>query len=148
MSALSRYYLNNFHDGIRQVCIIYHRVYAFFLFLIIHIWVSQFYLDGLILSCFNSFPAGFKPARTSELLPSWCATKLFLFQDAMDLISGRYTVNRNSPSPFQLNGFESFSVSNISIFPLFFFLSRYLNHSLAISMQSFVKLCVTCIFFF
>ncbi|KAF5199854.1 Phosphoinositide phosphatase sac8 [Thalictrum thalictroides] len=47
MSALSRYYLNNFHDGIRQ--------------------------------------------------------------DAMDLISGRYTVNRNSPSPFQLNGFESFS---------------------------------------
>ncbi|KAF8402631.1 hypothetical protein HHK36_010720 [Tetracentron sinense] len=47
MSALSRYYLNNFHDGIRQ--------------------------------------------------------------DAMDLISGRYTVNRNNPSPFQLNGFESFS---------------------------------------
>ncbi|XP_058075028.1 phosphoinositide phosphatase SAC8 isoform X2 [Magnolia sinica] len=47
MSALSRYYLNNFHDGIRQ--------------------------------------------------------------DAMDLISGRYTANRNSPSPFQLNGFESFS---------------------------------------
>lgn len=47
MSALSRYYRNNFHDGIRQ--------------------------------------------------------------DAMDLISGRYTVNRNSPSPFQLNGFESFS---------------------------------------
>ncbi|GAY32017.1 hypothetical protein CUMW_000120 [Citrus unshiu] len=29
--------------------------------------------------------------------------------DAMDLISGHYTVNRNSPSPFQLNGFESFS---------------------------------------
>lgn len=47
MSALSRYYLNNFHDGIRQ--------------------------------------------------------------DAMDLISGRYTINRNHPSPFQLNGFESFS---------------------------------------
>ncbi|XXG44491.1 hypothetical protein AAC387_Pa01g4281 [Persea americana] len=47
MSALSRYYQNNFHDGIRQ--------------------------------------------------------------DAMDLISGRYTVNKNSPSPFQLNGFESFS---------------------------------------
>ncbi|OVA02719.1 Synaptojanin [Macleaya cordata] len=47
MSALSRYYLNNFHDGLRQ--------------------------------------------------------------DAMDLISGRYTVNRNGPSPFQLNGFESFS---------------------------------------
>ncbi|XP_034693382.1 phosphoinositide phosphatase SAC8 isoform X2 [Vitis riparia] len=47
MSAISRYYLNNFQDGIRQ--------------------------------------------------------------DAIDLISGRYTVNRNSPSPFQLNGFESFS---------------------------------------
>ncbi|KAM6550612.1 hypothetical protein CsatB_000420 [Cannabis sativa] len=47
MSALSRYYLNNFHDGIRQ--------------------------------------------------------------DAMDLVSGRYTINRNGPSPFQLNGFESLS---------------------------------------
>ncbi|KAJ0028725.1 hypothetical protein Pint_34869 [Pistacia integerrima] len=44
MSAISRYYLNNFHDG-----------------------------------------------------------------DALDLISGHYTVNRNNPSPFQLNGFESFS---------------------------------------
>ncbi|XP_062166723.1 phosphoinositide phosphatase SAC8 [Alnus glutinosa] len=47
MSALSRYYLNNFHDGVRQ--------------------------------------------------------------DAVDLISGHYTVNRNNPSPFQLNGFESLS---------------------------------------
>ncbi|XP_021288989.1 phosphoinositide phosphatase SAC8 [Herrania umbratica] len=47
MSALSRYYLNNFHDGIRQ--------------------------------------------------------------DALDLVSGRYTVSRNNPSPFQLNSFESFS---------------------------------------
>ncbi|XP_042509430.1 phosphoinositide phosphatase SAC8-like [Macadamia integrifolia] len=47
ITSLSRYYLNNFHDGIRQ--------------------------------------------------------------DAMDLISGHYTVNRYSPSPFQLNGFESFS---------------------------------------
>ncbi|XP_021906247.1 phosphoinositide phosphatase SAC8 [Carica papaya] len=46
MSAVSRYYLNNFHDGVRQ--------------------------------------------------------------DALDLISGRYTVNRNN-SPFQLNGFESFA---------------------------------------
>uniref|UniRef100_A0A2N9I274 SAC domain-containing protein n=1 Tax=Fagus sylvatica TaxID=28930 RepID=A0A2N9I274_FAGSY len=46
MSALSRYYLNNFHDG-----------------------------------------------------------------DAMDLISGHYSVNRNNPSPFQLNGFESLSVT-------------------------------------
>ncbi|CAL5351511.1 unnamed protein product [Camellia sinensis] len=45
ISAISRYYLNNFHDGLRQ--------------------------------------------------------------DAMDLISGRYNVHRNSP--FQLNGFESFS---------------------------------------
>ena len=30
-------------------------------------------------------------------------------QDAMDLISGRYTVNINNPSPFRQNGFESFS---------------------------------------
>lgn len=44
-SAISRYYLNNFHDGLRQ--------------------------------------------------------------DAMDLISGRYTVNRNTP--YQQNGYESFS---------------------------------------
>ncbi|THG11597.1 hypothetical protein TEA_012058 [Camellia sinensis var. sinensis] len=29
--------------------------------------------------------------------------------DAMDLMSGRYTVNRNSPSPFLLNGFDTFS---------------------------------------
>ncbi|CAN1277059.1 Phosphoinositide phosphatase SAC8 [Linum perenne] len=47
MSALSRYYLNNFQDGVRQ--------------------------------------------------------------DALDLISGRYSISRQSPSPFQLNGFESFS---------------------------------------
>ncbi|KAK1284243.1 Phosphoinositide phosphatase SAC8 [Acorus calamus] len=47
MSALSRYYLNNFQDGIRQ--------------------------------------------------------------DAVDLISGHYSVRRNGPSPFQLNGFESLS---------------------------------------
>lgn len=47
MSAISRYYLNNFHDGIRQ--------------------------------------------------------------DAMDLISGRYHINRHGPSPFQLNGFETLS---------------------------------------
>lgn len=47
MSALSRYYVNNFHDGIRQ--------------------------------------------------------------DALDLVSGRYTVSKSNPSPFQLNSFESFS---------------------------------------
>ncbi|KAF5750815.1 SAC domain-containing protein 8 isoform 3 [Tripterygium wilfordii] len=47
MSALSRYYLNNFQDGLRQ--------------------------------------------------------------DALDLISGRYSVSRNNPSPFQLNSFESLS---------------------------------------
>lgn len=45
ISALSRYYLNNFQDGVRQ--------------------------------------------------------------DAIDLISGNYTVNGNSPSPLQLNKFES-----------------------------------------
>ncbi|GMN40355.1 hypothetical protein TIFTF001_009565 [Ficus carica] len=33
-----------------------------------------------------------------------------LFQmDAMDLISGRYHINRHGPSPFQLNGFETLS---------------------------------------
>nr|CAD1841922.1 unnamed protein product [Ananas comosus var. bracteatus] len=47
MSALSRYYMNNFQDGIRQ--------------------------------------------------------------DALDLISGRYTVSRHGPSPFHLNAFETFS---------------------------------------
>ncbi|KAK4724711.1 hypothetical protein R3W88_027490 [Solanum pinnatisectum] len=47
MSAISRYFLNNFQDGIRQ--------------------------------------------------------------DAVDLISGRYSVNRDSPSPFQNNGFDSLS---------------------------------------
>ncbi|KAH0723914.1 hypothetical protein KY290_005574 [Solanum tuberosum] len=47
MSAISRYFLNNFQDGIRQ--------------------------------------------------------------DAADLISGRYSVNRDSPSPFQNNGFDSLS---------------------------------------
>lgn len=47
MSALSRYYLNNFHDGVRQ--------------------------------------------------------------DAIDLISGRYTVNRNGPSPSQPRGFDTLS---------------------------------------
>ncbi|XP_058214555.1 phosphoinositide phosphatase SAC8 [Rhododendron vialii] len=30
-------------------------------------------------------------------------------QDAIDLVSGHYTVNINNPSPFQQNGFESFS---------------------------------------
>ncbi|KAI3474749.1 hypothetical protein Pfo_029934 [Paulownia fortunei] len=50
MSALSRYYLNNFQDGVRQAS-----------------------------------------------------------HDAIDLISGRYTVNRNGPSPFQPKGFESLS---------------------------------------
>ncbi|KAI5429449.1 Phosphoinositide phosphatase sac8, variant 3 [Lathyrus oleraceus] len=47
ISAVSRYYLNNFHDGIRQ--------------------------------------------------------------DALDLISGHYTVSRNIPSPFQRNSFEPLS---------------------------------------
>ncbi|KNA23363.1 hypothetical protein SOVF_025480 [Spinacia oleracea] len=47
MSAVSRYYLNNFQDGVRQ--------------------------------------------------------------DAIDLISGHYSVGRNNPSPFQLNAFESLS---------------------------------------
>ncbi|XP_050940230.1 phosphoinositide phosphatase SAC8 [Cucumis melo] len=47
MSAITRYYLNNFHDGVRQ--------------------------------------------------------------DAIDLICGRYSINKQGPSPFQLNGFESLS---------------------------------------
>lgn len=33
------------------------------------------------------------------------------WQDAIDLVAGHYTVKRGSPSPFQLNGFESFAVS-------------------------------------
>ena len=41
------------------------------------------------------------------------------FQDAMDLMSGRYSVNRSNPSPFQLNGFESFSVSNYYVHLIF-----------------------------
>ncbi|KAG0593081.1 hypothetical protein KC19_1G304000 [Ceratodon purpureus] len=32
-----------------------------------------------------------------------------LRQDAMDLVAGHYVVERGSPSPFQLNGFESFA---------------------------------------
>lgn len=70
MSALSRYYLNNFHDGIRQVRVYYH-------FIII------------ILSLINDLSS----------------------QDALDLISGHYNINKDAPSPFQLNGFESLSVS-------------------------------------
>lgn len=35
-----------------------------------------------------------------------------LLQDAMDLISGRYSVNRGSPSRVQHSGLESLSVSN------------------------------------
>lgn len=32
------------------------------------------------------------------------------FQDAIDLISGHYIINRNGPSPFQLNRYEPLSV--------------------------------------
>ncbi|XP_050212969.1 phosphoinositide phosphatase SAC8 isoform X2 [Mercurialis annua] len=56
MSAISRYYLNNFQDGVRQ--------------------------------------------------------------DALDLISGHYMINRNGPSPFQLNGFESFSNKTPQYLPM------------------------------
>ncbi|XP_048138005.1 phosphoinositide phosphatase SAC8 isoform X4 [Rhodamnia argentea] len=59
MSALSRYYLNNFHDGIRQARLLF--------------------------------------------LPS------VLYMDAIDLVSGHYTVNRSGLSPFQLSGFDSLS---------------------------------------
>ena len=38
-------------------------------------------------------------------------TEFACFQDALDLVSGHYNFNRNGPSPFQLNGFESLSVS-------------------------------------
>ncbi|PPS18466.1 hypothetical protein GOBAR_AA02100 [Gossypium barbadense] len=31
------------------------------------------------------------------------------YYDALDLVSGRYTVSKSNPSPFQLNSFESFS---------------------------------------
>ncbi|KAA8517776.1 hypothetical protein F0562_015263 [Nyssa sinensis] len=69
MSAISRYYLNNFQDGIRQ--------------------------------------------------------------DAIDLISGHYAVNRNSPSPFQLNGFESISVSNINVYQVIDFVFIYPSHGIS-----------------
>jgi hypothetical protein len=39
-------------------------------------------------------------------------------QDAMDLVAGHYIVSRGTPSPFQLNGFESLAVS-ISLLPVF-----------------------------
>lgn len=52
----------------------------------------------------------------SEICANELLVNFMVFQDAIDLISGRYTVNRNSPSPFQLNGFESFSVSNINAY--------------------------------
>lgn len=88
MSSLSRYYLNNFQDGVRQAS---------------------------CLLCFENRNACLI-GRKSGLPFSWwkfCWISFFFYflpQDAMDLISGHYTVNRNSPSPFQLNGFESFSV--------------------------------------
>lgn len=45
---------------------------------------------------------------------AWCIfseANFVSIQDAMDLISGRYSINKNSPSPFHLNSFESLSVS-------------------------------------
>jgi hypothetical protein len=36
----------------------------------------------------------------------------------MDLVAGHYIVSRGTPSPFQLNGFESLAVS-ISLLPVF-----------------------------
>jgi hypothetical protein len=39
-------------------------------------------------------------------------------QDAMDLVAGHYIVSRGTPSPFQLNGFESLAV-HISLLPVF-----------------------------
>ncbi|GMP51250.1 hypothetical protein CsSME_00017550 [Camellia sinensis var. sinensis] len=47
-------------------------------------------------------------------------TNFVRLQDAMDLMSGRYTVNRNSPSPFLLNGFDTFSncpIANATLLP-------------------------------
>ncbi|KAI8557035.1 hypothetical protein RHMOL_Rhmol05G0302900 [Rhododendron molle] len=38
-----------------------------------------------------------------------CLDRTNVTQDAIDLVSGHYTVNINNPSPFQQNGFESFS---------------------------------------
>ncbi|CAI0426349.1 unnamed protein product [Linum tenue] len=66
MSALSRYYLNNFQDG--------------------YGWIWEAF--------------GYR-----NLTPTY----FVLLQDALDLISGRYSVSRQSPSPFRLNGFESLS---------------------------------------
>lgn len=87
MSALSRYYLNNFHDGVRQ---------ASCLSIIFIMKNHTFELkQPVLLMCFFEFT---------------------FVQDAVDLISGHYSVNRNNPSPFQLNGFESLSVSNTCVF--------------------------------
>lgn len=50
----------------------------------------------------------------SNLAAAWCIfseANFVSIQDAMDLISGRYSINQNSPSPFHLNSFESLSVS-------------------------------------
>ncbi|KAL2902087.1 Phosphoinositide phosphatase SAC8 [Bienertia sinuspersici] len=66
LSAISRYYLNNFQDGVRQ-------------------------------------------ASNRRILHNIELLVMFLHQDAIDLISGRYSVGRNNPSPFQLNAFESLS---------------------------------------
>lgn len=85
MSALSRYYLNNFHDGVRQ---------------------ARCLLSVGILDSTN-----IDESQVTAMLCIFAQVNFVSIQDAMDLISGRYTVNRNGPSPFHLNGFESFSVS-------------------------------------
>ena len=80
MSALSRYYLNNFQDGVRQAS------------------------DHGILYDVDFFCYFGNKEYFSKI-------SLVFYQDAIDLISGRYSVGRNNPSPFQLNAFESLSVS-------------------------------------
>ena len=71
---------------------------------------------------FNSRLCKFEPNKEGYkmLLASF---NFLSVQDAMDLISGRYNINRNGPSPFQLNGFETLSVSIVCLcFVLFCFL--------------------------
>lgn len=77
VNAISRYYLNNFKDGVRQV------------------WKRA------------QLSTNFGMVASS----SFIVYILLWAQDAMDLVLGHYSVSRNAPSPFELNGFESFAVS-------------------------------------
>ncbi|EXB99420.1 Phosphatidylinositide phosphatase SAC1 [Morus notabilis] len=66
--------------------------------------------------CISMFPEDYGKFRTmwaeqgDEISLEYAGTHALKGDlDAMDLISGRYNINRNGPSPFQLNGFETLS---------------------------------------